>query len=239
MSSWRGELTNRLAALKLRPEREAEIVDELTQHLDDHVRELIAGGADPETARTIALAELDQPGELARRLGTVEARSPYALPPPGAPSRARWLSALRHDVSYAMASLRRTPAFTLTVIATMALTIGPTTAMLSVANWLLWRPAPGVAQADRLAVVWFGESLDPDDVSKATDATNCEVFLTIGTSAVVYPAAGLVHQARRRGAFTVEINLEPTDASGVVDVALHGPAAEILATLDRTMNGFQ
>ena len=84
----------------------------------------------------------------------------------------------------------------------------------------------------RPGVVWFGESLDPEDVSKATEATDCEVFLTIGTSAVVYPAAGLVHQARRRGAFTVEINLEPTDASGVVDVALHGPAAEILTSLD-------
>jgi predicted permease len=172
MSGWRGELTTRLAALKLRPEREAEIVEELAQHLDDHVRELIAGGADPETARTIALAELDQPGELARRLATVEARSPYALPPPGAPSRARGLSALRHDVSHAMASLRRTPAFTLTVIATMALTIGPTTAMLSVANWLLWRPAPGVVQADRLAVVWFGDwdkdgSVSPHRISPA------------------------------------------------------------------------
>jgi predicted permease len=172
MSSWRGELTNRLATLKLRPEREAEIVEELTQHLDDHVRELIAGGADPETARTIALAELDQPGELARRLGMVERHSPYALPQPGAPSRARWLSALRHDVSYAIASLRRTPAFALTVIVTMALTIGPTTAMLSVANWLLWRPAPGVVQADRLAVVWFGEwskdgSVGPRRISPA------------------------------------------------------------------------
>jgi NAD-dependent protein deacetylase/lipoamidase len=84
----------------------------------------------------------------------------------------------------------------------------------------------------RPGVVWFGESLDPEDVARATDATACEVFLTIGTSAVVYPAAGLVHQAKRRGAFTVEINLEATEASQVVDVALRGPAAEILPRLD-------
>jgi NAD-dependent deacetylase len=87
----------------------------------------------------------------------------------------------------------------------------------------------------RPGVVWFGESLDPDDVTKATGATDCDVFLTIGTSAIVYPAAGLVHQAKRRGAFTVEINLEPTDASAVVDIAVHGPAAEILLTLDKAI----
>ncbi len=83
----------------------------------------------------------------------------------------------------------------------------------------------------RPGVVWFGEALDPEDVERATGATDCEVFLTIGTSAVVYPAAGLVHQAKRRGAFTIEINLEPTDASRAVDIALHGPAAEILTRL--------
>jgi NAD-dependent deacetylase len=87
----------------------------------------------------------------------------------------------------------------------------------------------------RPGVVWFGESLDPDDVNQATAATDCEVFLTIGTSAVVYPAAGLVHQAKRRGAFAVEINLEPTDASAAVDIALHGPAADILVALDQAI----
>ncbi len=59
----------------------------------------------------------------------------------------------------------------------------------------------------------------------------CDVFLTIGTSSVVYPAAGLVHDAKRRGAFTVEINVDATPASGVVDVALKGRAEDILAQL--------
>jgi NAD-dependent deacetylase len=85
----------------------------------------------------------------------------------------------------------------------------------------------------RPGVVWFGEGLDPDDVEMATAATDCEVFLAIGTSAVVYPAAGLVHRAKYRGAFTVEINLEAPDASPAVDVALRGPAAEILLEIDR------
>jgi NAD-dependent deacetylase len=84
----------------------------------------------------------------------------------------------------------------------------------------------------RPAVVWFGESLDPADLDAAFEACACDVFLTVGTSAIVHPAAGLVHEARRRGAFTVEINLDPTPASSAVDVTLQGPAEAILADID-------
>lgn len=80
----------------------------------------------------------------------------------------------------------------------------------------------------RPAVVWFGEALRMDSLRAALDATACDVFLTVGTSAVVYPAAGLVDESRRRGAFTAEINLEETPASGSVDVAIHGGAEEVL-----------
>ena len=68
MSVWRPELIERLASLGLKPEREAEIVEELAQHLDDRVDELIALGAEPTAAREAALRDLDAPGELARRL---------------------------------------------------------------------------------------------------------------------------------------------------------------------------
>jgi NAD-dependent deacetylase len=87
----------------------------------------------------------------------------------------------------------------------------------------------------RPAVVWFGESLAAEDVAAAHDACACDVFLTVGTSALVYPAAGLVHEAKRHEAFTVEINLEPTPASSLVDVALHGPAEQVLADLARLL----
>ena len=161
MPDWRQALTDRLAALRLRPEREAEIVDELSQHLDDQVRELVAGGMDAETARTVALAELDAPGELARRLAGIETRPALALPPPGAPSRGRFLQARWQDLRHSIRSLRRSPIFTATVLLTFALTIGPTTAILSVGNWLLWRPTPGVHQPDRLAIIWFGQWRNP------------------------------------------------------------------------------
>ena len=83
----------------------------------------------------------------------------------------------------------------------------------------------------RPAVVWFGEALDPDDVRRASEAAVCDLFLTVGTSANVYPAAGLVHEARRHGAFTVEINVEATGATSAVDVVLRGQAEKILARL--------
>lgn len=167
MNRWRDELLARLAPLRLRPEREAEIIEELSQDLDDRVRALAASGVAPADAEGLALAELDEPGELARQLGTVEGASPRPLPAPGQPSRGRWLAALWQDVHYACRTLARTPAFALTVVATLALTIGPTTAILSVGNWLIWRPPPGVAAPDRLAVVWFGTWRDDGSVAFA------------------------------------------------------------------------
>ena len=82
----------------------------------------------------------------------------------------------------------------------------------------------------RPGVVWFGESLDPEIVDQATAAADCDVFITIGTSAVVYPAAGFIDVARRNGAFTVEINPEATPA--MVDLALRGGAEVVLPLID-------
>jgi NAD-dependent deacetylase len=87
----------------------------------------------------------------------------------------------------------------------------------------------------RPGVVWFGEGLDPDVVYRATQAADCDVFITVGTSALVYPAAGFLDIARRGGAFTVEINPDLTPATATVDLALRGPAETILPELDRQL----
>lgn len=83
----------------------------------------------------------------------------------------------------------------------------------------------------RPGVVWFGESLEPQDVEQAEALTRCDVFIAAGTSALVYPAAGFLHTARARGAFTVELNIEATDATGRVDLAVHGPVEETLTAV--------
>jgi len=81
-------------------------------------------------------------------------------------------------------------------------------------------------------IVWFGESLDGAVLGEAMRLASEDLFLTIGTSAVVYPAAGFVREAHARGAFTVEVNLEETPASSVVDLQIRGAAEEILPAVD-------
>lgn len=84
----------------------------------------------------------------------------------------------------------------------------------------------------RPGVVWFGEPIEPPVLEAALAALDCDVFLVAGTSAVVYPAAGLADEARRRGAFTIEVNPERTEATPRFDVALQGRAEEVLDRLD-------
>jgi NAD-dependent deacetylase len=97
-------------------------------------------------------------------------------------------------------------------------------------------PCPRCGGLARPAVVWFGEGIDPDVLARSDAALDCDLFLSIGTSSVVYPAAGLVYQASRRGAFTVEINPQATEASAVVDLAIPLPAEEALPVLEREVN---
>lgn len=81
-------------------------------------------------------------------------------------------------------------------------------------------------------VVWFGETLPMEALTTADQAARaCDVFLSIGTSSVVFPAAGLIRTAAAHGAFTVEINREETAASVWVDAALRGPSGEVLPRL--------
>jgi NAD-dependent deacetylase len=85
----------------------------------------------------------------------------------------------------------------------------------------------------RPGVVWFGEPIPTAAVKAASRAARkCDVFLTVGTSSVVYPAAGLVHEAALHGAFTAEINVETTEASTVVNEPITGPAEEVLVEID-------
>ncbi len=81
-------------------------------------------------------------------------------------------------------------------------------------------------------VVWFEEPLPWDVWKKAEDAVaSCDCLLVIGTSAVVYPAAGLIDLARTEGASVIEVNVTPSQASARADVLLLGPAGSVLPEL--------
>jgi NAD-dependent deacetylase len=86
----------------------------------------------------------------------------------------------------------------------------------------------------RPGVVWFGEALPMNvwnDAERA--ARSADVCLVVGTSSVVYPAAGLTPLAKRAGARVIEVNLEETAFSAQADCSLRGKAGEILPELIR------
>jgi NAD-dependent protein deacetylase/lipoamidase len=84
----------------------------------------------------------------------------------------------------------------------------------------------------RPGVVWFGEALPEDAWDRAFEAARrAQLFLVIGTSALVYPAAGLVQVARKSGARVAVVNPDPTPADELADWVLRRPAGEILPRL--------
>ncbi|TVQ29881.1 MAG: NAD-dependent deacylase [Phycisphaeraceae bacterium] len=88
----------------------------------------------------------------------------------------------------------------------------------------------------RPGVVWFGEALPPAALDAAFEAMeSCDFFLSIGTSAVVHPAAGLIQLARACDAKTVEINRDPTPITSMVDWSISGLSGEILPVLLKKM----
>jgi NAD-dependent deacetylase len=83
-------------------------------------------------------------------------------------------------------------------------------------------------------VVWFGEQLPRAALARAEEAAErCELFFTIGTSALVQPAASLPLVALRRGALVAEVNPQPTPLSDAVTYAIPAPAGELLPALLR------
>jgi NAD-dependent deacetylase len=83
-------------------------------------------------------------------------------------------------------------------------------------------------------VVWFGEMLPQEAINYAFQASSdCNLFFSVGTSAVVHPAASLPLIAKRSGAYVVEANIEPTEISHLVDESLIGKAGEIMPFLVR------
>lgn len=81
-------------------------------------------------------------------------------------------------------------------------------------------------------VVWFGEMLPTGAMEAASEAArNCEVFISAGTSSVVYPAASLPYEAKENGATLIEINPDETPLSAVADIVLRGSAGEMLPAL--------
>ncbi len=154
MPDWKSAIASRLSTLTLEAAREREIIDELSQHLNDRYDELRSGGASHDEAMRVAIDEINDEGLLAREMRTLRQSS---VPPPIAPGSppASLLADLRQDVIYALRTLGQRPGFLATAILTLALGIGANTAIFSLVNATLLQRLP-VQNRERLVHVFNG-----------------------------------------------------------------------------------
>jgi predicted permease len=183
MQEWSQEILKRLVSLNLPPAREAEIVEEVAQHLEDRFQELVTGGTTEDEARRLVLRELSDehlPGLavpprpldsqlldsgpssdnlLARGLRQVEQESTQEPAVPGGEGGNNFLASIWQDVRYGLRMLRQNPGFTLAAVSAISLGVGVNVGIFSALDGAALRllPVPRAEQIISVSQIFRGQ----------------------------------------------------------------------------------
>ncbi len=152
MPDWKPDLERRLRQSKLDPASQCDLIEELSQHLDDRYRELLSQGTDSAIARQAALAELEHAGDLAQARPHSARRYESAVHA-GARRSGNPLADFLRDLRYGLHVIRKTPILTFFAVASLGLGIGANTTVFTIINTLLLHPLP-VPDSSRLVTVY-------------------------------------------------------------------------------------
>jgi putative ABC transport system permease protein len=221
MPNWTEEIESRLANLKLTPGREAEIIEELAEHLEERYAELRGQGLDEAAALALVRDELrDDPGlaERMRPLRQANTPTPVAV---GGP-RTDVLADFWQDLRLATRMLRKQSALTFVVVLTLAIGIGANGALFALVDRVLLRDLP-LPEPDRLVTVWERTATTPQGRVSPNNYVDWlqrnESFQAIGA---VIPSTGSMVMTTEAGAEPVPrqwVTMGIFDALGIAPVA--------------------
>ena len=157
MPDWKNIVRDRIASLRLAPAAQADLIEELAQHLEDRYRELRSAGTSEEDSLRQALAELADFAPLRDALERSRRLRESHVIPAGKPRSANLAADLWSDLRFAGRTMRSNPLFVLFVVLTLGLGIGANTTVFTLINTLILNPLP-LPDADRLAAIAITEA---------------------------------------------------------------------------------